>query len=515
MCVLWAQVVDWRLGRLCSKCNTSQMKVWQHDWIARWALYSPQKVALKEHESGHDITYGALNALADNIAAHLHHQYQVIPLDRVVVLAEYSIQLVALFSAAQKMGFAIVPINYRLTKPEILEILLDAKPSLILTEEKFQHLIDDKFSATTQDFAVLRSLPNVVLHTDFKVEEDDPIFIIYTSGTTGKPKGVKYTHKMAFWNSINTSISLKLTTESKTINVMPPFHTGGWNVLLLPFLHHGAYTYLCKKFEPDVVLEQLEKQKCNIFMGVPTMLAMMANEPSFPTVDISYLDYMIVGGESMPIPLIETYADKGVAIRQGYGMTEVGPNLTSLHQDDAIRKKGSIGRPNFYVRHKIIDDQGKDCKAMEAGELWLSGPMVTPGYWNNPSATKDAFSDDGQWFKTGDIVLEDGDKYIYIIDRLKNMYISGGENVYPAEIERVLRKLDGIQECAVIGVKDEKWGEVGKGFIVTQKPMSEADIKAFCAVNLAKFKVPKYFVFIPNLPKTDSGKIDRKALKLL
>ena len=491
------------------------MRVWQHDWLTRWALYSPQKLALKEHETGDDITYGQLNAYSNNIVANLHQYYHVRPLDRVVVLAEFCIPLVALFSAAQKMGFALVPINYRLSKPEILEILHDANPVLILVEKKFQHLVDAEYTHKTKDFAMLNSFSNLNLTLDFQVNEDDPIFIIYTSGTTGKPKGVKYTHKMAFWNSINTSISLKLTSESKTINVMPPFHTGGWNVLLLPFLHHGAYTYLCKKFEPNVVLEQLELQKCNIFMGVPTMLAMMSQDPKFGAIDLTSLDYMIVGGESMPIPLIETYAEKGVAIRQGYGMTEVGPNLTSLHQDDAIRKKGSIGRPNFYVNYRIINEDGEDCKANEPGELWLAGPMVTPGYWNNPTATKDAYGDDGQWFKTGDIVLEDDDKYIYIIDRLKNMYISGGENVYPAEIERVLRRMDGIHECAVIGVHDDKWGEVGKGFIVTHHSMTEEEIKGYCTMNLAKFKVPKYLVFVAELPKTDSGKIDRKALKLL
>lgn len=252
-------------------------------------------------------------------------------------------------------------------------------------------------------------------------------------------------------------------------------------------------------------------------MGVPTMLGMMANEKSFEISDLSCLDYIIVGGESMPIPLIERYATKGVAIRQGYGMTEVGPNLTSLHQDDAINKKGSIGRPNFYVQHRIIHENGHDCKANEAGELWLRGPMVTPGYWHNDIATKDAFSPDGQWFKTGDIVIEDEDKYLYIVDRLKNMFISGAENVYPAEIEKVLRQLADIQECAVIGVKDEKWGEVGKAFIVkpAESLISDEEIRNFCISKLAKYKVPKYITFIAALPKTDSGKIDRKLLKFL
>lgn len=493
------------------------MKVWQQDWISKWALYSPDKIAIQELESGKEISYSALNGKANGIVQYLDLNFGIGKGDRVVVLAEYNIEYIALFSAAQKAGFIIVPINYRLAQAEVTDILLDAAPKLILTQKKYEHLVGQGFGNINQDFAVLTAIDGNELNTITQVEDDDPIFIIYTSGTTGKPKGVKYTHKMLFWNSINTALSLKLNADSRTVNVMPPFHTGGWNVLLTPFLHHGGFVSMCNKFEAATVLKSITTLKCNIFMGVPTMLGMMANEETFEHCDLSSLDYIIVGGESMPIPLIEIFGAKGVAIRQGYGMTEVGPNLTSLHQDDAISKKGSIGRPNFYVSHRIIHEDGHDCQANEAGELWLSGPMVTPGYWQNESATQDAFSEDGIWFKTGDIVIEDEDKYLYIVDRLKNMYISGAENVYPAEIEKALIQLDGVSECAVIGVKDEKWGEVGKAFIVvaTGVTLSEQDIRNFCLSKLAKFKVPKYITFIIELPKTDSGKIDRKSLKFL
>ncbi|MBK8625250.1 MAG: AMP-binding protein [Saprospiraceae bacterium] len=491
--------------------------MWQQDWISKWALYSPNKIAIQEHESGKEITYKSLNDCANGIAQYLNSEYNIVKGDRVAVLAEYDIEYVALFSAAQKAGFIIVPINYRLAQAEVIDIVNDAAPKLILTQKKYEHLVSQDFANINQDYAILTTIDGNEINTITQVEDDDPIFIIYTSGTTGKPKGVKYTHKMLLWNSINTALSLKLNAESRTVNVMPPFHTGGWNVLLTPFLHHGGFVSMCNKFDAEKVLQTIASLRCNIFMGVPTMLGMMANEKSFESSDLSCLDYIIVGGESMPIPLIERYATKGVAIRQGYGMTEVGPNLTSLHQDDAINKKGSIGRPNFYVQHRIINENGHDCQANEAGELWLRGPMVTPGYWHNDMATKDAFSTDGEWFKTGDIVIEDEDKYLYIVDRLKNMFISGAENVYPAEIEKVLRQLSDIQECAVIGVKDEKWGEVGKAFIVKSADslMSDEEIRGFCISKLAKYKVPKYITFIAALPKTDSGKIDRKSLKFL
>ncbi len=490
------------------------MKVWQQDWIAKWAIYSPDKIALQEHESGKTISYSDLNRRANGIASLMVEKYNIQKGDRIAVIAEFSIDFVALFSAAQKKGFCIVPINYRLAATEIVHIITDAAPTLTLYDTQYVHLLPhiSEELVLSEMTAKAGSADSTEIN---QVDEDDAIFIIYTSGTTGKPKGVRYTHKMAFWNSINTAISLIVNMESRTVNVMPPFHTGGWNVLLLPFLHHGGFTYLCRKFDSNTVLNLLNSQQSTLFMGVPTMLSMMAQDPDFEKTDFSSMYYIIVGGESMPIPMIEKYAERGVAIRQGYGMTEVGPNLTSLHQDDAISKKGSIGRTNFYVRHRVVKEDGQDAKPDESGELWLQGPMVTPGYWNNEEGTKEAFSDDGLWFKTGDIVREDADRYIYIVDRLKNMYISGAENVYPAEIEAVLRRLPYVRECAVVGVKDEKWGEVGKAFVVVSKDVSEQALKDFCVENLAKYKVPKYFVFIDQLPKSDSGKIDKKVLKFL
>lgn len=489
---------------------------WQQDWISKWALYSPNSIAIEEDGNGKTITYAQLNEKANGIAHYLLQFENITVGSRIAVIDDFSIHYIALFSAFQKAGLILIPLNYRLALPEITDILEDADPSIIFYNEKYSHLIADNHR---NKYQLINTLDNISPEKEFTVnpvDADHPIFILYTSGTTGKPKGVLYSHKMLFWNSINTAITLKINSDSKTVVVMPPFHTGGWNVLLTPFLHHGGTVYLCKKFEAGVVLHLIEKMSCNIFMGVPTMLAMMANEPTFNQCNISSLDYIIVGGESMPIPLIERYAEKGVAIRQGYGMTEVGPNLTSLHQEDAIRKKGSIGRPNFYVDIKIVTESGVDAKPNEPGELWLKGPMVTKGYWKNNTASLETFSTDGQWFKTGDMVIEDTEKYLYIVDRLKNMFISGGENVYPAEIEKILIQHPKVKECCVIGVKDEKWGEVGKAFISkTDATLTENEVQTFCQLNLAKFKVPKYIHFLEELPKSDSGKIDRKKLKSL
>ncbi|MCB0676793.1 MAG: AMP-binding protein, partial [Saprospiraceae bacterium] len=278
-----------------------------------------------------------------------------------------------------------------------------------------------------------------------------------------------------------------------------------------PFLHHGGYVCLLKKFDPEVVLSLLEKEQVTVFMGVPTMLKMIADVPAFEQADFSSLYYLIVGGEPMPVPLIEQWDAKGVPVRQGFGMTEVGPNLFSLHQRDALRKKGSIGRPNFYVLIRIVDPEGKEVPVDQPGELLLKGPMVTPGYWRNEVATAKTIVDG--WFHSGDMLRQDAEGYLFVVDRIKNMYISGGENVYPAEIERVLVAHPAISEVAVIGVPDEKWGEVGKAFVVKNGELTEEEVLAYCRQQLARFKVPKTIAFIESLPKNDTGKIDRRALK--
>jgi fatty-acyl-CoA synthase len=489
------------------------------DWAAKWAVYSPEKIAIREFETDKILTYKDLHEKAMALAQWLKTTFQIQKGDRVAVLADFCLEYVALFSAAQKLGFALVPLNYRLTAHEILFLCQDAKPSLVIFEKKYHHLLSEV--ADTEGGVRLISLENIfdisenskkLNFENEAIKDDDAIFILYTSGTTGFPKGAIYTHKMLFWNSINTAMSLIINAESRTVVPMPPFHTGGWNVLLTPFLHHGGYVCLMKKFDAAAILDILQREKMTIFMGVPTMLKMMSALPEFEAAHFTHLHYIIVGGEAMPIPLIETWHAKNVPIRQGYGMTEVGPNLTSLHQDDAIRKKGSIGRPNFYVQTRILDENGNE---NNNGELLLRGDMVTLGYWQNPEATTKAIDKNG-WFRTGDRVFSDEEGYLYIVDRIKNMFISGGENVYPAEIERVALQHDAISEVAVIGVADEKWGEVGKMFVVLRPdyaPTEGVEILDFLKGKLAKYKIPKYLVFLEALPKNDTGKINRQALK--
>ena len=490
------------------------------DWLSKWIEYSPDKIAVKEYETGRALTYKELNNVSCRLSNLLTQEYKLKKGDRVMVFAENCLEYFIFFFAAQKTGLILVPVNYRLTSHEVDFLILDSKPSVIITEKKYF----DKFynCPTTKEVKHILELEeignlfyeNKEIACEYKendsIVEDDPIFILYTSGTTGEPKGALYTHKMLVWNSINTTMRLDITSDERSVTCMPQFHTGGWNVIPTPFLHRGAYICVTKKFDPDIILKLLQDEKATMFVAVPTMLQLMAQSLLFEEVDLSAMKYFVIGGESMPLPLIEKWHSKGIPIRQGYGLTEAGPSITSLHQDDAIRKMGSIGKLNFYIEEKIVDDEGHQVKQGEVGEFLLKGPSVTPSYWNNKEATNCAITDG--WFSTGDLVKKDDEGYIYVVDRKKNMYISGGENVYPAEIERLLYTHPLVKEVAVIGVPNEKWGESGKAFIVTSGDVSEEEIIKFCDGKLARYKIPKHVQCLKQLPKNDTGKINKKEL---
>ncbi len=406
---------------------------YQFDWTEKWALYNPERIAFSEYKSGRQINYWDLNRMGNRLANYFSDELGLVKGDRIAVLSENCLEYIYLFVAAQKLGFIIVPLNYRLAKAEIAYLIGNSDPKVLIVDSKFEQKTPDiNAIEKVQHVQTLKSIrercdsslehPYDISSKPSEIVENDPIFILHTSGTTGFPKGSIYTHKMLFWNSINTSLSLIINTESRTINCMPPFHTGGWNVLTTPFLHHGGYTCMMRSFDALHVLQSIQKERITILMCVPTMLKMIADLPEFETTDLSSLLYVIVGGEPMPIPLIQKWHERNVFIRQGFGMTEAGPNLTSLHQEDAERKMGSIGRTNFYVQTKIIDDKGVPCGVNEAGELLLKGPMVTPGYWRDDDATKASFMDG--WFKTGDRVYQDEEAYLFVVDRIKNLFIS-------------------------------------------------------------------------------------------
>lgn len=480
------------------------------DWLKRWNIYDPERVVLRDVARELDISYRELFQLSNGIAWDLRAR-GVKKGDRIAVLAKNHWFYVAMLFGVQRVGGILLPLNHRLARPEVDFILNDAKPSLIFVEQEFVDRISPSDRIEDWSAFVDSSLfKKTSLLFELSTEAEDPCLLLYTSGTTGKPKGALINHRMLFWNSINTALRLGLSENDVTVSFAPFFHTGGWNVLLTPYLHVGAKSLMVDKFDPEQVLTLIEKEKMTMLFGVPTMLDLMARTPAFEKADLSSLRFVIVGGEPMPINLIRTWEEKGIRIRQGFGLTEFGPNVFSLSERDSIRKIGSIGFPNFYIQTRIVDNAGHVVKQGETGELWLKGPVGTPGYWRNEKATKDLYQDG--WLKTGDLVRQDDEGYFFVAGRKKEMFISGGENVYPAEIEQALRAHPNVLEAAVVGIPDEKWGEAGQAFVVCKSSLTETEVLEHCRTRLARFKVPKRVVFLESLPKSDSGKILKREL---
>lgn len=489
------------------------------DWIAKWSSYTPHKKAVVSLDTKQSYTYKQLHENALKIESHLINKYQLKKGDRLAVLAEHSPEYLMLFIATQRLGVILVPLNYRCTAFELAHCLHDVTPSLVLVDNvRFRKLSSavkeqvDYFCASTHTLFTNAEKITLQEYTDPpKIDVDQPVFIFYTSGTTGKPKGVIYTNRMMFWNSLNTSVQLEITSVDHTINALPPYHTSGWNVLLLPMLHRGARVDFVRRFRPKKILQFIEEEPISLFLAVPTMLRMMLRSPTFKSFKPKKLKYLIVGGEPLSTVIIDAWAKKGILIRQGYGLTEAGPSITSLHHHDALWKKGSIGKANFYIDLKIVDENNEEVAANEAGELCLRGNVVTPGYWNNSVYTLEKIQE--EWFYTGDIIKKDEDGFMYVIGRKNQIYISGGENIHPSEIEKILYTYPGMLEAAVIGIEDKKWGETGIAFVsLNEGETSEAMLKAHLSKFLAPYKIPRAVIFLESLPKSGIGKINRREL---
>jgi fatty-acyl-CoA synthase len=504
------------------------------DWLRKWTMYSPKSIAFKDADTGVEYSYSNLFHLACRLGSHLKATFGIRPGDRVAVFATNEIEFLPLFFAVQRLGAVLVPINFRLTGREVSHILSDSGASLLIAQKQFDEVLSgveaNALPQKTWSFdgkeglcrfladalksgAPTGNVDDSASANAFAGDFESPCMILYTSGTTGAPKGAIITNKMLHWNSLNTTLRLNLSQNDVSLSFLPFFHTGGWNVLVTPFVHRGARTILMKKFEPQRVLELCEKERVTILFGVPTTMDMMFRTQSFESADLSSVRYAIVGGEPMPIELIRAWEKKGVPVRQGYGLTEFGPNVFSLNEEDSVRKIGSIGFPNFYIETRVVDDHGRDLQAGEIGELLLRGPVCTPGYWKNAEATTQTIRDG--WLHTGDLVRVDEEGYFYVAGRKKDMFISGGENVYPVEVERFLSTHPAVREVAVIGVPDAKWGEVGKAFVALNEgfELRGDELISFCAGNLAKYKIPKLVEILPELPKGDSGKILKRKLR--
>lgn len=466
-------------------------------WIRDRALTTPDRVAIDYR--GRDVTYGELNAASDGAAAALLER-GLRRGDRVATLTGNSPEHVALFFACAKTGLILTPLSWRLAAPELAAQLADAKPALFLVEDEHAELA----AATGHPFVPLgHGGGQAPAMDEGDVAADEPLLLIYTSGTTGAPKGALLTHANCFWTNLGFDLATGVTGDDVVLQLLPQFHCGGWNVQPLLAWWKGATVVLERSFEPARCLALITEKRVTTMMGVPAMYLFMSQEPGFDGADLSSLRQAVVGGAPMPEALLETWRERGVDIVQGYGLTEAAPNVLCLPPEDAARKVGSVGKPYPYV----------DVAVSETAELLVRGPNVFPGYWRNPEATAEALGDG--WLRTGDVVERDEEGYFWIRGRLKDMFISGGENVYPAEVESVLHEHAAVADAAVVGVPDERWGEVGIAAVVLAAGASvtEDELVAHCRERLARFKVPKGVRFLDELPRSPMGKVLKDELR--
>ena len=500
------------------------MPVRHYDWIAHFGRRTPDKLAVVDLASGRRFTYAQFDARISRLAAHLRDALGIQRGDRVAVLALNTTDTLEVQFASGRIGAVFLPLNTRLTVPELHYIVGDAAPRLMIHDSDLAEIALSvaklcKVDSTlllgpggTFEAAIAGAKPLDEIET---VTLDDISTIMYTSGTTGQPKGAIITHGMTFWNCVNLGGPSYISPSSVLLTVLPLFHTGGLNCYTNPVLHAGGTVLIMRAFDPGTALQLISDASLGInqFFGVPSIYQFMAQHPAFATADFSRLVIGGVGGAPMPVPLLKTWEARGVALQQGYGMTETSPAVLTLDREDAVRKAGSSGKPVLHTEVRIVTPDGRDAAVDELGELWVKGPNITPGYWNRPDANASSFTDG--WLHTGDAARIDEEGFYYIVDRWKDMYISGGENVYPAEVENVLHQLTAIAEAAVIGMPSEQWGETGMA-IIAVKPghsLTESEIHAHCAANLARFKRPHVIRFVDALPRNATGKIHKPTLR--
>jgi fatty-acyl-CoA synthase len=463
--------------------------------------------------------------------------------DRVGILSENRVEYLDAFFGCIKAGLVLVNLGTRLTDSELLHVIRDSGLKVLLfsgQHRKRIHALEcgsgalercvcfdgagsrDDATVNSGGCSDVRSFGELIAElperngwTPTRCAPDDVCALIYTSGTTGKPKGVMLSHKMVGWNALNTVVSWQLCESDVTSVFTPLYHAAGFGVLMMPLFAVGGRVVLHRQFDADEVLATISKEGCTVVLGVPTVFKLLAERSAFATADFASLRWTISGGAPLPRYLIDLYRARGVTLRQGFGMTEAGVNCFTMSNEEATSKAGSIGRPMLYHEARIVDDEGNPCEIAEIGRLQMRGPHLFRGYFNNPQATAEAFDGEG-WFDSGDLARVDEDGFFYIAGRKKEMFISGGINVYPAEIEAVLLSHPSVLDAAVVGVTDEKWGEAGVAFVITRHRASQAsptdEIEAHLRQHLAPYKLPKRVEVVDELPRTPYGKVKKHEL---
>lgn len=503
-------------------------------WTTDRSLATPRRTAIDDR--GCTLSYGELERRAAGLAVALTAAGYATG-DRIATLTGNSSDHVVLFFACAKAGLVLVPLSWRLPPRELAAQLGLADPQLLLVEDELESLAAGACSllahrprtAALGPGGVEKSVPppsRVLtaagtgrpavpgLEAPREVRDDDPLLMVFTSGTEGASKAAVLTHANCFWTNLSLSRTLDLGSTDVVLAVLPQFHVGGWNIQPLLAWWTGATVVLERGFEPGRVLQLIAERGVTMLMGVPTQYLMLAEHPDFATARLGSLRHAVVGGAPMPAPLLRIWHRRGVALSQGYGLTEASPNVLCLANEDAARMVGYSGKPYPHVAVALADPvTGDILDGAATGELLVGGPGVFAGYFRDPAATAAVLA--GDWLRTGDLVERDAEGYIRVVDRLKDIYISGGENVAPAEVEAALLAHPAVAQAAVVGVEDERWGETGAGFVVIRPGMAtdEQELLEHCAARLAHFKVPARIETVGSLPRTALNKVLRARLR--
>ena len=498
------------------------------DWIQRHSERTPDKLALVDAHTDRQFTYAQFNERANRFASFMGEELGINRGDRVSILAANSSDYYEILFACGKLGAILNTLNWRLAPPELAYIINDCNPRLLIYEPDFAQAVDElrpqidcklylamadaaPEGEWTYEAALAAGSPGGVPKP--ALTYSDTWAILYTSGTTGRPKGAQVTFGNFFYNAVGIAQAIDLTSQDVNLNVLPTFHAGGLGLYAGPIIHAGGTLVVMRSFEAGRFLELMQEWKVSVLLLVPSIYLVLAEFPDFDQYDLSHVKSWASGGSALPPAVVEQFADKGIIIQQGFGMTETGPTVFIIDQENALRKAGSVGKPVLHTEVCIMDEGGNQLGPDEVGELCVRGGNVTTGYWNRPEATAEALVDG--WLHSGDAAKYDQDGYYYIVDRWKDMFISGGENVYPAEVENVLYQHPAVAEAAVIGVPHPKWQEVGKAIVCRKegRELVEEELIEFCQGKLAKFKIPKSATFVETLPRTAAGKVLKRELR--
>ena len=491
------------------------------DWLAYFAEFDPGRLAAVDLATGRWLTFGQLDDRATRLATALRERFAVEHGDRVGLLAQNSTDHFETMFACWKLGAIFVPMNWRLSPHETAAIVGHCQPRVVLHDREFSPLLSMAHVPTLErvhgdpacayEQLIAAHEPRVAMeHVDF----DTINMLLYTSGTTGRPKGVIYTHRMTHNIVVHAALHARIRAGTRTLTYSPLFHAAGLNALAMPSFHYGGAVLVMRSFDAGQCLRMLTDPALEIThtVGVPTTYQLMSERPEFATATFPTLEVAGVGAAPVPLQLLETWAAKGLVLSQSFGMTEAF-SVSFTPPEKARQQIGSAGHPLMHVKVQIGDEQGLELGRNRVGEIQVRGPGVTPGYWHDQEATAAAFTPNG-WFRTGDAGRMTDEGTIYVVDRIKDMYISGGENVFPAEIENAIDALEAVSRCAVIGVPDPRWGEVGLALVVA-RPGRRLDPEAVlehCRQRLARYKVPRSVRVVEDLPVSAQGKVLKQEL---